>query len=773
MKRKELLVVCEQLIKSFNPDRTTVDAHADETLQALEPSDRVFAQQVFYGSYRYRELLRALLTQFLNANASRVSRNDYTKFMIVSYLAMFRLDEMGVPAFAALVGSLEPTSMHVLLSYLFNKATLQGTLKDEWTRLLDEDFVQQKIIDKMLRFEPEILKLLEQLRAKAFGRAAAKQSANDVSVEKKPPTVPIAPKITQPRPREAVLPVRIEQQVKAKPVPASLNRTTLADLQTQQQERKAKIQAQVAQKYDDLALFHFESTAKSNLESVRQEVEATRNAQMQFDFKAKPVPAFINATAKSEIKLNTAAILREDALYKKKQLKDAQLIRNYESELRDPMEFYRWQSSMLQQDEDKYKAEVEARRLDMVQAQYEAIEAAHRARVANGEVASQMKATAKEMEAQRLAEEAQLQDNYYQGMVEIKRNRDIAPREAEEKVKDENKKQREELNAFLAAERERKAAEDALEQAQREELIRQIRALDRVHREHVVVFDPTESPQHGLLEQLSLTELKERLQVRKAEQLAWEEERRERILTDKQDKENMLVDKVRNLSRLRNAAASANASHRCKKKALELAKQQQEEATRREGNLKLAEKLTQQRLAREQQVAKLKEEAEVLAKKRMFLGAAKNMLEESHFDQLRRGFEREAKDRQITHQSEAITMETVKQQAQTMRIEFDRTQQRNKRHEEAVKTQLLIQAKTESKHREREEDEMLKSIVRHEKNRFLHAKEILRNRNAYATTQSQALTVQARKTRTTRTSGSLNQHEDRMTMRSSVVCDNK
>lgn len=760
MKRKELLAVCEQLIKSFNPDRTTVDAHADEALRALEPDDRLFAQQVFYGSYRYRELLRALLTQFLNANASRVSRNDYTKFMVVAYLAMFRLDEMGAPAFTALVGALEPTSMHVLLSYLFDKATLQDTLKDEWTRLLDEDFVQQEIIDKMLRFEPEIMTLLEQLRAKAFGRAAAKQSANDVGagVEKKPPTVPIAPKITQPRPPEAVLPIRIEQQVKAKPVPASLHRTTLADLQTQQQERKAKIQAQVAQKYDDSALFHFESTAKSNLESVRQEVEATRSAQLRFDFKAKPVPAFISAATKSEIKLNTAAILREDALYKKKQLKEAQLIRNYESELRDPMEFYRWQNSMLQQDEDKYKAEVEARRLEMVQAQYEAIEAAHRARLANGEVASQMKATAKEMEAQRLAEEAQLQENYYQGMVEIKRNRELAPREAEEKVKDENKKQREELNAFLAAERERKAAEDVLEQAQREELIRQIRALDRVHREHVVVFDPTESPQHGLLEQLSLAELKERLQVRKAEQLVWKEDRRDRILTDKQEKENMLMDKVKNISRLRNAAASANASHRSKKKALELAKQQQEEATRREGNLKLAEKVTQQRLTREQQVAKLKEEADVMAKKRMFLGAAKSMLEESHFDQLKRGFEREAKDRQTTHQSEAITMETVKQQQQTMRTEFDRTQQRNKRHEDTLKAQLLTQVKAEGKHRERDEDEMLKSMARHEKNRFLHAKEILQNRNAYATTQSQALTVQARKTRST--GGSLNQHED-------------
>ncbi|TMW68054.1 hypothetical protein Poli38472_007726 [Pythium oligandrum] len=761
MKRKELMALCEKLIQSFNPDKTTIDAHAEEVLRDVETTtDRLFLQQVFYGSYRYRALLKSFLTQFLNANASKVSRNDYTKFMIIAYLAVFRLEEMGMAAFSSLATALEPTSMHVLLSYLFDPERLQGPIKTEWVDVLDEAFVQTELIDKMLASRDQVQQLLDQLYAKAFGRAAAKESlraAGGVApVEKKTPTVPVAPKITQPRPRQAAEPIRIPQEIKANPVPANLNAVTLATLQQQQQERKTRIKEDVTKKYDEAAktMFQLESTAKSNLEKIRQEVEAERDAQLQFDFRAKPAPEF--PSKGKEIKLTTAAILREDALFKKKQAKEAQLIHAYEAELRDPMEFYRWQSEMQQQDHEKWKAEVEKRRLEMVQAQYEAIEAAHRARMENREVAIQMKAVSKDLEAQRMMEEQQLEERYRQQMSDIKKIRDVAPREAEERLKEEKHKAREELNEFLAAERERKAAEDALEQAQREDLIRQIRALDRVHREHVVVFDPTETVQLGLLEEMSLAELKERLVVRKAEQQAWEDARRENILTDKQEKDAALEEKVKTLSKLRNAAATANATQRSRKKAMEEAKRREDEERRRQGNLQLAEKLTAQRAAREAQVEKLKQEAEEIAKKRMFLGAAKSMLEESHFDQLKRGAERQVQQRQRSTQEDAITTENVRHRVLSMRTDYRQSQVRQKQEEDATRAAILGKARQDDKTRARDDDEMLRVMVRHERNRFSHAKEVLQNRNVYATKQTQAMTKQAR----TWSTQSRNQHED-------------
>lgn len=787
MKRKQLLAVCEHLIQSFHPDKTTLDAHADEELRHIEsPTDRLFLQQVFYGSFRYRELLKSLLTHFLDAHASRVSRTDYTKFLIVAYLAVFRLAELGMPSFAALVAALEPTSMHALLSFLFDREILCGPVKRAWVTVLDEAFVESELITKMLAFEAEVAGLLQQLHIRAFGQAGVSSTANlaqgasdgEKTKKKKPPTVPVAPNITQPRLRQAAEPIRIPQEVKATPVPLSLNQLTLADLEQQQVERKKATQARVAKKYADAAktMFQFESTARSNLERVRQEVEAARAAELQFDFKATPAPAAVDTgtrrrttSREPHVKLNAATILREDALVKKQQAKDAQLLRAYETELRDPLAFFQWQADMLAQDERQWKADVEHRRLEMVQAQYDAVEAAHQARLDNREVALEMKGVAKDLEAFRLAEDAALEERYRVQNAELKRVRETAPRDAETKVKDGNARQREELNAFLTTERARKAAQDALEQTQREELIRQIRALDRVRREHVASFDPTATAQLGLLDEMSLAELQERLRERKTQQVAWEEARRDDIGSDKQAKDAQLLATAQTLARLRSAAASANASTKSKKQAREAAKLQQEAEARREGNRRLAEKLTAQRQAREQQTVRLQQESDAIAKKRLFLGAAKNVLEENHFEQLQRGCEREAIERQCTFQTDATTMEAVRAQEKAMRKAFSQAQALAKRSADDAKAQLVERARRDGRAKDRDEDETNRSLVRHEQKRFLHAKEILQSRNVYAASQSVAGTTQARAAATTRAStsaratrnGSRNQVDDR------------
>ena len=87
-------------------------------------------------------------------------------------------------------------------------------------------------------------------------------------------------------------------------------------------------------------------------------------------------------------------------------------------------------------------------------------------------------------------------------------------------------------------------------------MIRQIRALERVPRPKVKVFDPSQSSAQGLLGEMSFAELKERLEVLKVRDAEKEEERRLAILADKRSREEDLRSRVDNIVRVRGGCRS-------------------------------------------------------------------------------------------------------------------------------------------------------------------------------------------------------------------------
>ena len=84
-----------------------------------------------------------------------------------------------------------------------------------------------------------------------------------------------------------------------------------------------------------------------------------------------------------------------------------------------------------------------------------------------------------------------------------------------EKVKEEKRKIRDEVNKELTEAMQRRKEEDEIEQRKREELIRQIRELERIPIVRTKGFDPTETSGYGLLDEMSIAELRERLEYNK------------------------------------------------------------------------------------------------------------------------------------------------------------------------------------------------------------------------------------------------------------------
>ena len=163
MKRGALLAACEEIIKSFNPTVTTIDAHAldrvgDVDVKGADP-DKVFIKQVFYGCVRYKKPLKVFLLNFYHDNAGTTLRSDYTMYMVLAYLAIFRLKELGFEHFRPFIMCQEPSKMHVFLSYLWDEKNIYGPIRNEWLTLFDVDYIDNELMGVMESFRSDVKNL--------------------------------------------------------------------------------------------------------------------------------------------------------------------------------------------------------------------------------------------------------------------------------------------------------------------------------------------------------------------------------------------------------------------------------------------------------------------------------------------------------------------------------------------------------------------------------------------------------------------------------------
>jgi len=87
---------------------------------------------------------------------------------------------------------------------------------------------------------------------------------------------------------------------------------------------------------------------------------------------------------------------------------------------------------------------------------------------------------------------------------------------------------------------------------QRAELIQEIRALESVPIDRWKPVDLTTVAGHGVHDEMSIAELRERLELMKLERDKERELRRDQIVKDKQIKEEMITNTVENIVKYRN-----------------------------------------------------------------------------------------------------------------------------------------------------------------------------------------------------------------------------
>ncbi|KAG8013378.1 Cilia-and flagella-associated protein 99 [Nibea albiflora] len=293
-------------------------------------------------------------------------------------------------------------------------------------------------------------------------------------------------------------------------------------------------------------------------ERVMAQIKEDLDSKLKFNSFHSSGSSSINKTNSWPIKLNSAAILRQGALYDRQVEEELQRVERLMEGAREPSSFLQWQKEMREKDLQEELAMIERRRLEGRISYEEAAIARTRLMERNQRTAQLKK-----------EETAQLMRRYAEKRLqEEKEMRDLVQQVAEGHKN--SKAAKEKLLKFKqsivkeVSEQSRELLRQALEEAQAElsrrfEIIYEIRAIESLPHIRIRNFDDTETAGHELLGEMSLAELKERLALLREAQQTEQQEKREHILEEKQYKKQLLLEQLDTIDLHRRVLAQAAA----------------------------------------------------------------------------------------------------------------------------------------------------------------------------------------------------------------------
>ncbi|CAL9686513.1 unnamed protein product [Knipowitschia caucasica] len=535
-----------RLLDKFSESRQCLDDFVEDSskdLQSLDPRHKHFILDTVSGCIEHKNILDVVIN--LYEKAESVPKRELNMYLIVCYLTTCFLDKLGLKCFSSIVKSLGVHKLQkFLLFFLSNLTTL---VLEKWTAIYDAEHVQKQWIEPTLRWRPEIIALLEKLAVKV----------SSGSQQRKAPAKTTEPQefaLTKPKARALPVPEVIPVLEKQKPVP----RTTY----TAPKEMKIIHDVKQKNKQRTETLLYKANLQMSPLKSQHyQEVvskESIPSAERLHSFKSTPLPS---TTRQSHwnIKLNSAAILRQGALVDRQLSQEFVRMECLVEGALEPSAFLQWQNEMREKDLQEELAKVECRRLEGRISREEAALARSRLMAQNQAAAKLKKEEAAELmrryAVKRFQEEKEMKELVQQvsdGHKNAKAAKEKLFEMKQKIVREVSKESQEHLRRALA-----EAEADMIRKC---EIIRQIHAIESVSRTKSCHFDDRETGGHDLLGEMSLCELKERLALLKEEQLTERLQRRQDIHSQRDKKKQLLQHKLDTIDHHRNAQRQVTTS---------------------------------------------------------------------------------------------------------------------------------------------------------------------------------------------------------------------
>ena len=584
--------------------------------------------------------------------------------------------------------------MNELFTYLFDENVLKNKLREKWIKLYDFNFVDKDIIGGLLTTKKNISDLLTFIYNKATASHLSVDEKEEsapfpetvgpsttVGAKSKPEetkggqkfekelskpklnkkvTIPVPFNLSENKPRVLQEPMAISNQIKIKPLPlANYKKTSLKEIEEKRKEQLQIIKNNIIEKHKKAKAFDLQTDKRpTNIEKIRDEVENKIQSTLQFDNKyMNPIKDFSKCDA--DVKYNEAAIIREEYLIDKKNKEEEAALNKILIEKKDSKEFERWQSEMKIKDDIIKMQEIEKRKLEL-ELNREVASTYMQRRIQKNQIKAAEHKKQEIINMKKRAEEKAEDIRQKKEVIkEIQKEKENVVKQKIQKKKENQelyKNRKKEFNELNLISQEEKK----IYLQRRDDLIRQIRELEKLPIKRTTGFDPTETPGYGLLEEMSLVELRERLALQKKMHLDEIKSKKEENKLRMQERADELVNKAQIIQENRDRLRNMKEIERKAKKDAIIREKERIKAMREKSLFEVKQKI-------ENKKQKLKKEDEIFQKKireiklqRQFLQLGRDAVEFKQFKQIEDGVERKINDRQNQDLIDQLALEKIK-----------------------------------------------------------------------------------------------------------------
>merc|ERR1711935_442776 len=241
--------------------------------------------------------------------------------------------------------------------------------------------------------------------------------------------------------------------------------------------------------------------------------------------------------------------------------------------------------------------------------------------------------------------------------------------EAIEAQQQTNKENRDVIHKEISEALQRKKEEDVFEMNRKQELIKQIRELEKIPIIRTKGFDPTEAGGHGLLEEMSVAELRERIEFNKRQIEQDTEKKRQGNLARKDKEAADLLETASKIQDARERRKAGNDLKRQQKLEDQQALDEKKRQIREQGLIEAYEKINKKKNDKRVEDERLAKELKEIRLQRQYMNANAAMVEEKAWKELEAGAERQVRDNQNDRLIDRCKINGITVKDQTVRAE--------------------------------------------------------------------------------------------------------